>query len=439
MTSLFRTILGAAFIALASLPAKAATDIVEVTSPGGITAWLVEEHAIPMLAIELNFRGGAVLDPVGQEGVTTLMMGLLEEGAGEYDASAFLQATETLAARFRFNTGQDSVNVSAQMLTENRTESLALLRVALTQPRFDAVDVERVRRQMLSGLDSDATDPDAIAFEAFRNAAYGQHPYVRNTDGTRESVTALDQAALRDAHARALSRDNVVIGVVGDITAEELGPLLDELLGDLPLQPAFSVPRADVLLTAAINVIDFPTPQAVALFGHQGLSRDDPDYLTAFVVNHIFGGRVVTSRLNQALREERGLTYGVGTSLSPMDYAALITGRFSSTSDSMPDAIAVLRDEWARIADGVTEDELNVAKTYLTGNYPLQFDSNGEIARAITGFQIAGLPRDYIETRNENVMALTLDEVNRVAKRLFDPSRLNIIVVGQPVGLESQR
>jgi len=435
----FRRFLGAALLVLCALPAQAATDIVEVISPGGIKAWLVEEHAIPMLAIELNFRGGAVIDPVSQEGATTLMMGLLEEGAGDLDASAYLQQSELLAARFRFNAGQDSVNVSAQMLTANRAESLALLRLALTQPRFDAVAVERVRQQMLSGLASDATDPDAIAFEAFRTAAYGNHPYARNTDGTVETVTALDVAALRAAQARALSRNQVVIGVVGDITAAELGPLLDELLGDLPLQPPYEVARADVLLSAELQVIDFPTPQAVALFGHEGLSRDDPDYLVAFVANHIFGGRVVTSRLNMALREERGLTYGVGTSLAPMDYAALISGLFSSTSESMAEAISVLQAEWARMAMGVTEDELNIAKTYLTGNYALSFDSNAEIARAITGFQIAGLPRDYIETRNDTVMALTLDEVNRVARRLFDPSRLEIIVVGQPVGLESQR
>ncbi len=434
-----RPLVLAGLMALSALPLRASNDIVEVISPGGITAWLVEEPSIPMLAIELNFRGGAVLDPEGQEGVTTLMMGLLEEGAGDLDASAFLQASESIAARFRFSAGQDSVNVSAQMLTENRAESLALLRLALSAPRFDAVAVERVRQQMLSGLARDVTDPDAIAYDAFSRAAFGDHPYARNSDGTVETVAALDLDALRAAQARALVRDRVVVGVVGDITAAELGPLLDELLGDLPEGGAIDVPQAEIGLSAGVEVIDFPTPQAVALFGQEGLARDDPDYLTAYVANHIFGGRVVTSRLNQALREQRGLTYGVGTALAPYDYGALISGRFSSTSGAMAEAIEVLRAEWARMAEGVTQDELNVAKTYLTGNYALSFDSNGEIARAITGFQIAGLPRDYIETRNDNVMALTLDEVNRVARRLFDPAKLEIIVVGQPTGLESSQ
>ncbi|MEX0970086.1 MAG: pitrilysin family protein [Paracoccaceae bacterium] len=431
-----RPLLVAGLLALAALPLRAATDIVEVTSPGGITAWLVEEHSIPMLAIELNFRGGAALDPVGQEGATTLMMGLLEEGAGDMDASAFLQASESVAARFRFNTGLDSVNISAQMLTGNRAESLALLRLALTEPRFDAVAVERVRQQVLSGLARDATDPGAIASAAFSKAAFGDHVYARNSDGTPETVAALDVAALRAAQARTLVHDRVVIGVVGDITAAELGPLLDELLGDLPKGGAVEVPQAEIGLSETVTVIDFPTPQAVAVFGQQGLARDDPDYLIAFVANHIFGGRVVTSRLNQALREERGLTYGVGTSLAPYDYGALISGRFSSTSGAMAEAVDVLRAEWLRMSQGVTAQELNVAKTYLTGNYALSFDSNGAIARAITGFQIAGLPRDYIETRNENVMALELDDVNRVVRRLFDPRLLHIIVVGQPTGLE---
>lgn len=430
-----RILLALILLPLAVVPLRAATEIVQVTSPGGITAWLVEEHSIPILSIELNFRGGASLDLPGAEGATTLMMGLLEEGAGDLDATQFLAATDTVAARFRFNTGQDSVNVSASMLTAHRAETLALLKLALTRPRFDAVAVERVRQQVLSSLAQSSTDPSAIASDAFRLAAFPDHPYGRNTDGTPDSVAALGVVDLRAAHARSMSPAQAVIGVVGDITPAELGPILDELLGDLPGNTAMSVPDTNPALRPGIQVIDFPTPQAVAVFGHVGLLRDDPDYLIGYIVNHIFGGRVVTSRLNVELREKRGLTYGVGTSLLPFEHAALITGRFQSGNDTMAQAIGVVQSEWARMAQGVTQDELDIAKTYLTGNYPLQFDSNGEIARAITGFQIAGLPRDYIETRNDQVMALTLQDINRVAARLFRPDLLGIVIVGQPVGL----
>jgi len=429
----------AAFVAVAAaLPAKAAVDIQEVTSPGGITAWLVEEPSIPFAAIEIRFQGGASLDVPDERGAVNLMMALLEEGAADLDAQDFAAARERLAASYDFDTYDDSVSVSARFLTENRAEAVELLRKALVEPRFDEDAVERVRAQVLSGLRSDATDPNTIASRTFDAMAFGDHPYGSSRDGTIETVTALTRDDIVEAHGRAIARDRIYVGAVGDITPEDLGTLLDDLLGGLPAEGAPLPPEADYQLEGGVTVVPFDTPQSVALFGHEGIPRDDPDFFAAYIANEIFGGSGLQSRLMEEVREKRGLTYGIGTYLVPMDLAELVMGQVASANDRMSATIDVVTAEWRRIAEeGVTQEELDEAKTYLTGAYPLRFDGNGPIARILVGMQMDGLPIDYITTRNDKVMAVTLGDIARVTERIYRPEDLHFVVVGQPAGVEA--
>jgi len=429
----------AAFVAVAAaLPAKAAVDIQEVTSPGGITAWLVEEPSIPFAAIEIRFQGGASLDVPDERGAVNLMMALLEEGAADLDAQDFAAARERLAASYDFDTYDDSVSVSARFLTENRAEAVELLRKALVEPRFDEDAVERVRAQVLSGLRSDATDPNTIASRTFDAMAFGDHPYGSSRDGTIETVTALTRDDIVEAHGRAIARDRIYVGAVGDITPEDLGTLLDDLLGGLPAEGAPLPPEADYQLEGGVTVVPFDTPQSVALFGHEGIPRDDPDFFAAYIANEIFGGSGLQSRLMEEVREKRGLTYGIGTYLVPMDLAELVMGQVASANDRMSATIDVVTAEWRRIAEeGVTQEELDEAKTYLTGAYPLRFDGNGPIARILVGMQMDGLPIDYIATRNDKVMAVTLGDIARVTERIYRPEDLHFVVVGQPAGVEA--
>lgn len=430
--------LGSLAALILPLPALAEVQIQEITTPGGITAWLVEEDSIPFTAIELQFEGGANEDKPEARGATYLMMGLLEEGAADMDARAFAEARETLAVRTSFDASNDSVTVGLSFLTENRDESVDLVRAALTDPRFDADAVERVREQVLAGLASDARDPSELASQTFNALSFPSHPYGSAMKGTPETVAALSIEDLRDAHGRALTRDRVKVGVTGDITAEELAPLLDHLLGDLPVSTTAEVPETSTVLGGGVTVIDFPSPQSVVLFGQEGIAFDDADYFAAFVLNDVLGGRGFDSRLMTEVREKRGLTYGIGTSLAPRDKTAQLLGQFSSSNDKTAEAIDLVREEWDRIAEeGITEAELEASKTYLTGSYPLRFDGNSRIAGILTGMQSIGLPVDYIPTRNDQIYAVTLDDVKRVAARLLDTDRLHFVVVGQPQGLES--
>lgn len=425
-----------AIFLLVAFPLRAEVDITPVTSDTGLTAWLVEERSIPFVALELIFAGGATIESDAQAGAVNLMTALLEEGAGDLDAQAFAARTEELAARISFSSGRDSVSVSARFLTEDAEAVIDHLRLALTEPRFDESAIERVRGQVLASLRRESLDPNTLASRAFARAAFGTHPYGRETNGTPETVAALDRSALLDAHQGAIARDRVFIGAAGDIAPEELSALLDRLFEGIPETGAPIPDHAEFLAGPGLDIIPFDGPQSVVAFGHQGIKRDDPDFLTAFVVNEVFGGGRFGTRLMRSLREERGLTYGIGAFLSSGALGESYQGRLSTDNANVEIVIELLREEWARMArEGITAEELDRIQTYLTGAYPLRFDSNTSIASIMASMQYQGFDIDYVNIRNDLIRELTLEEANEMAARLFDPEALFFVVVGQPVGL----
>ncbi len=433
-----RILLAVAFTVIAALPLRAAVDIQQVTSPGGIEAWLVESHDLPFTALEIRFKGGASLDAEGKRGAINLMTALLEEGAGEMDAQAFAAARDALAAKFTFDVHDDALSVSARMLTENRDQAVTLLHKALVAPRFDRDAIARVRDQVLSMIRSNAKDPNRIAGQTFDRLAFGEHPYASSPNGTVDSVESLTRDDLIEAKNRVMARDRVYVSAAGDITAQELGALLDRLFAGLPETGAPMPGDAPYLLEGGTTVVPFETPQSVAVFGHRGIDRDDPDFFAAYVLNTVLGASGFSSRLMEEVREKRGLTYGIYTYLYSMDHADLYLGQVASANDRIAEAIEVIRAEWAKVAaSGVSAAELEAAKTYLTGAYPLRFDGNGPIADILVGMQLEGLKRSYVANRNDKVRAVTLDDVQRVAARLLNAEALHFVVVGQPAGLET--
>lgn len=423
---------------LSTVLASAETDIKEITTKGGIKVWLVEEPSIPFIALEVLFKGGTSLDAQDKAGATYLMTGLLEEGSGEMDATDFSRTTEELAASFGYDAGRDTVSISAQVLTENQGQSLALLKQALMQPTFNQTAFDRVKKQVISIVKSNQTDPNDIAGRTIRALAYPDHPYSQPREGTLETIENLTVEDIQTAYRAAFAKDRMYVSVVGDITAAELGPVLDELLGDLPDKGPALPQKTTFSAPGGLTVVDFDTPQAVAIWAHSGIDRDDPEFFAAYLLNHIMGGSGFTARLTQEVREKRGLTYGVYSYLAPYDYVSIVGGSVSSSNDRIKTAIDVIQDEWRKMADtGVTEAELNAAKKYLTGAYPLRFDGNGRIAGLLAGMQRQGLPIDYPKTRNGTINAVTLEQVNSVAKWLLKPDEMRFVVVGKPEGLVS--
>lgn len=434
---MIRAIFAAFVLSLAPVAVHAAVEIQEVETPGGFDAWLVEEHSIPFAAIEIRFRGGTSLDAPDKRGAVNLMAGLLEEGSGDMDAQEFTAAREALAASMGFDSGRDSVSVSFRFLSESRADAVALLKQAISDPTFNQDALDRVRAQVLSGIRSNATNPEVIARERFDELAWGNHPYGSQDDGSIETVTALTRDDIIAAHDATMTRDRVYIGAVGDITADELAQVIDTLLGDLPAEGAPLPEAAEFGLEPGTTSVEFETPQAIAIFGHEGIPRDDPDFFAAFILSEIMGGHGFDSRLKEEVRVKRGLTYGIGSYLVPMDLGALNIGQVATVADRMAETVDVVTAEWDRIAEeGVTEEELEAAKLFLTGAYPLRFDGNATIARILVGMQMDDLPVDYIQTRNDQVNAVTLDEANRVAKRIYRPEDLSFVIVG-PAGAVS--
>ncbi|MCP5366998.1 MAG: insulinase family protein [Hyphomicrobiales bacterium] len=422
-------------LVLAAVPAGA-VSIQRVVSPGGVVAWLVEDHTNPIIALDLAFRGGATLDPEGREGLARMVSATLDEGAGGLDSQAFQGRLDDLSISLSFSAGRESFSGSLTTLTGNRDTAFDMLRLALTEPRFDPAPVARIRSQTLAGLRREAEDPDSIADKALMATLFPGHPYGRPAKGTPESVAAITADDLRGFVKRRLARQNLLVGVVGDITAAELAPLLDRTFGALPPRaapwdlPEVAPARADT------TVIRKPVPQSAISFAQPGLKRDDPDFYAAYVMNHILGGGGFTSRLFNEVREKRGLAYSVGTSLYPLDHAGLIVGDAGTANARVKDTLGQIRAEWRRIVkDGVTGDELKDAKTYLTGSFPLRFSSSGRIASMLVAIQMDKLGIDYLDRRNGLIEAVTMADIDRVIHRLLDPDKLVIVVVGEPEGL----
>lgn len=437
---IFRVIASCAVLALAVChvtSAAAATRIDRVRSPGGIEAWLVEDHSVPVIALRVVFRGGAALDPADKLGLANMTASLLDEGAGPLDSQEFQRRLEDLSISLSFEDGLDTFGGALKTLTANKEAAFDLFRLSLTEPRFDTEAVERIRSGILARIRRSATNPDYLAGRLWWSRAFPDHPYGRPTNGTVETVSRIDQADLKGFVARRLARDTMFIGVVGDITPAELAPALDRVFGGLPAKAApYALSPIQPQGGGTIAVIERPVPQSVVLFGQRGLKREDPDFYAAFVMNHIIGGGSFSSRLYQEVREKKGLAYSIGTYLYPLDWSALILGSVATQNARVGESIALVRQEWRRLAEnGVTDEELAAAKAYLTGSYVLQFDNTDKVARLLVSIQLDNLGIDYIEKRNSYIEAVTRADVARVAKRLLDAKALSFAVVGQPAGL----
>ncbi|MGI9498969.1 MAG: M16 family metallopeptidase [Geminicoccaceae bacterium] len=432
--------LGLALVTALTLPpskADAAARVEHVVSEGGIEAYLISEPSIPFMSLSMRFAGGAVSDPEGREGVANLVSGLLDEGAGDLDSQAFQTELEDLAIRLSFSAGRDSFAGDLKTLTENRERAFELLRLALNEPRFDDEPVDRIRSQIQASLRRRLDDPDRLASRAWFERAFDEHVYARPVEGTIESVAAITTDDLRSFVKNRLARGNLLIGVAGDITAAELGPLLDHAFGALP---AAAQPLEHDQIEPAesgIAVIRQDVPQSKVLFGQKGLKREDPDFYAAYVANHILGGGGFTSRLTKEIREARGLAYSVYSYLYPTEFAPIWLGGLGTSNASVAQALELVHQEVRRMAEGdIGDQELADAKTYLTGSFPLRLTSNDRIAGLLVSMQVNDLGLDYLDKRNGFIEAVTLDDLKRVAARLYHPENLLTVVVGDPPDLE---
>jgi zinc protease len=418
----------------ASTPSHAAAKIQHLISPGGIEAWFVQDATVPLIAMEYAFGGGATQDPAGKPGVGNMVANLLDEGSGDLDSKTFHERLDRRAIELSFNSARDHFRGSLRMLRDNRDEAFDLLRMALTSPRFESADVERIRAQILSGLRRDTSNPTALASRKFLEVAFGDHPYGRSANGTLESVPTIDAADLKDYVGRVLAKDTLRVAVVGDVDPATLGNLLDKTFGSLPAKASLTpVPDVEAAKPPQRAFIPLDVPQTVVTFGGPGFKRDDPKFMAAYVVNHILGGGGLSSRLYKEVREKRGLAYSVYEALLWMDHSAIFIGNTGTRADRAGETVDAINKEIRRMAeDGPTQQELDEAKSYLKGSQMLALDTSSKLAAALLQYQLDKLPIDYIEKRNAIVDAVTLDDAKKAAQRLWGQGLLTVIVGRAP-------
>ena len=415
-----------------------AMTIEKIVSPSGIEAWLVREKAVPLVTLNYAFHGGAAQDEADKAGTANLAADLLDEGAGDLDSKAYHERLENHAIELGFQVGRDYIHGSLRALTEHRDEAFDLLRLALSSPRFDADAIERVRGQQLAALQRDSTNPNDLSSRRWWQTAFPDHPYGRESKGTLETVPRIIADDLRAYVRRVFARNELKVTIVGDVDAKTAGALIDRAFGGLPakndLKPVADATPSGIGRRIVINV---DVPQAVVTFGGQGIARQDPDFMAAYIVNHILGGGSFSSRLYREVREKRGLAYGVSDSLVWFRSAAVVLGGTATRADRTADALAVIEHEIKRMADeGPTPDELAAAKSFLKGSYALTLDTSGKIAVQLTQIQIDNLGIDYIQRRGALIDAVTIEDAKRVARRLYGGGML-VTVAGRPKGLTS--
>lgn len=412
--------------------AAEAITVKVVPGPTGVETWLSEEHALPMIAVNVSLPGGSAYDPSDKPGLASLTASLLDEGAGDLNSDAFKQALESKAIKLSASAERDFLVVSLTMTTENADEAFRLLALALAHPRFDGDAVERMRASLLASLKQDEQNPSQIASKAWFATYFGTHPYARPSGGTVSGLNGIKIDDIKSFAADHLVRDRAKVAVSGDISETQLRKYLQQVFLALPAKP---VPALARVSDGKPGSQTLPSDQAapVAMFGLPGPMRSDPDFIPTYVTNYILGGGGFSARLMDQVRDKRGLTYGIYTALADYRSASIILGNVQSDKGKILTAIDVTKEEMVKFAkDGVTAKELADAKTYLTGSFPLTFDSNAKIARNLNGFQRSGLTADYVVQRNAMIQAVTLAKVNEMAKKYYDPSRLVVVIAGTP-------
>ena len=408
-------------------------DVQVVTSPGGITAWLVSESFVPMISMEWTWSGGASVEPAGLRGIGWVLAYMMNEGAGDMDTSAYGARMEDLDMRFACGQWSDWTSCGMTTLKASADESFDMVRQAFSSLRLDDEPFERAKREMIVGIKEDETNPKSVASRAMNEGLIPGHPYARRS--TEQTVSAIQKSDARKLMAQLMTKDRLLVVVVGDITADELKPKLDEVFGSLPATSVLPVVRDAKALPAQAKpiVMDLPQPQTLIMFSGPGIRREDPDFYAAYVLNYILGGGSFSSRLTDDVREKRGLTYGIGTGLSIQPHFWRWQGSSATMNDKADEVVQLIRDNISRLGkEGPTAEELADAKAYITGAFPLAFDSNTKIAQNLIGFRQDGMPADYVQARNSYFEAVTLEDVKRVARTYMKPEDFTFVMVGKP-------
>jgi len=415
-------------------PARRGLDLQHWTTNQGTKVYYMQADELPMLDIQLLFAAGASRDGE-QPGLAMLTNALLNEGTATLSADDIASGFDRLGAQFSNSAYRDMGLISLRSLTasDKLEPALALFAQVLAEPAFPAKAVERVREQMLAGLQYRQQRPGAIASEAFWSTLYPQHPYGSLPDGEADALQAITKADLKRFHQTYYAAGNAVIALVGAIDREQAEQLAQHLADALPDGPAAPLTPAPEPVSASTTHIDFASAQTQVIVGQQGIQRGDPDYAALYVGNQILGGSGFGSRLMEQVREKRGLAYSVSSGFTPMQAPGPFSISLQTRSDQTTTALEVVNstlDEF--IAKGPTEAELVRAKQQILGEFPLSTASNSAIVGQLAAIGFYNLPLNQMQLFLDQVQALTVEQIQSAFAAHLDPAQRVVITVGPP-------
>lgn len=419
-----------------SVSAQSFLKIKEVKSESGLKAWLVEDHTVPVIALQFGFKdAGSKLDPVEKQGLTQMASNTLDEGAGDLESQAFQGELQNLSISLSFNSGRDNFSGEVKTLSRNKARAFELLKLALTKPRFDAEPVERMRVANLSRVKSSMSEPEWIAARIQNDKIFAGHPYALNSGGTLTTLKSITPDDLRGFMKR-LGRNNLVVGVAGDMTAEELKIVLDDVFGSLPEVSVAESKNFPLSNAGKTFLYEKDIPQTVIEMNQGGISRKDPDYQIAQVMNFVLGSSGFGSRLTEEVREKRGLTYGIYTYFMDYEDAQILHVSTSTATANVKAVLDIVHEEWTKmLSTDITPKELEDARNYLIGSLPLSLTSTDKIADLLYSLQADDLPITYLDERQKKIESTTVADVRKVAERLLKPENFTVILVGQKAGI----
>lgn len=409
-----------------------AVDIQQVTSPKlGIQAWLVESPSLPMVNVHVSFKAGSVFDGDNKQGLAALTASLIPEGSGNMDAAEFTQKVESIGALFSASANRLSTTVAMRMLSDHQDASFKLLGQAITKPRFDEAAFNRIKDATLTGIRAGQQNPGHVAGLLLKEHLYENHPYGQPAVGTLHTVQGLTRFDVKRFYDQNYTQKNMLVSVVGDITAKELGMYLDSMFEGLKQgQAQNSFPDQTPSVTPVVVKKEMNVPQSTVYLAHKGITRDDPDYYAAYVMNYILGGGGFNSRLMEEVREKRGLAYGVYSYFEPLPGGGAFIASVSTNNKDVQKSIDLIKAEISRMHQGVSEKEFNGALSYLKGSFPLRLDSSSKVLGYLDTMQLQSLGMDYLDMWTKRIESVTQEDVKRVAKRLLQPNNLMTVIVG---------
>jgi zinc protease len=419
----------------ATAPAQAAAiKPVRWVTKSGMAVLFIENHSLPTVHLQLLIKAGGTLDPKGREGTADLVASLLDEGTSSRTSQQIAEAVDFIGASISADAGPESSSISLSVLKKDLPTGMELFSDELLHPTFPEEELKRVRQQIIGGLIAEEDEPEAIAHKAWQELVFGAHPYHHPTEGYRDSLPSITRQELVDFHHRYYQPRLAILAVVGDLTRKETERLIAQYLGtwkntDREAVPAIPAPQP---MPTQTKLIDKELSQATIVLGHLGIARSNPDYYAVTVMNYILGGGGFSSRLMKQIRDNEGLVYGVGSSFHAMKAGGSFAVGMQTKNATANQAIEETRAVIIKFqADGATQQELDEAKDYLIGSFPLRMDTSSKMVGLLTALEFYNLGLGYLNDYPKKIAAVTLADVKRVAVRYIHPDRMTMVVVAK--------